>query len=308
MLKQAVSRVPVEQVVGRDFDLHRAGERYYRAVKHNSLVVDTEKNRWYWNSLGVSGNALDWLTKIRGYSVADSLEILQNYTKVPLRRSLDILFEPQLPYPKLLQAFYQLGKKKRDYWYTRGYTDDTIDLFMLGYTGKHYVIPIIDKGVLLNFQCRTPEKRIWNWTKNSGKQAFNFSILPSTTWVILTESPVDAIIATQYGFPAVSIFPNSLVWDNKFTKYFAHLRKIYMLFDNDKAGWRGMKKLGKMFPNRAWVADWEGYPTKWDVGDFLKGADAERIKQFSLFLDRCLPADSMDSNTKRNFYRMVRDG
>ena len=112
MLKQAVSRVPVEQVVGRDFDLHRAGERYYRAVKHNSLVVDTEKNRWYWNSLGVSGNALDWLTKIRGYSVADSLEILQNYTKVPLRRSLDILFEPQLPYPKLLQAFYQLGKKK----------------------------------------------------------------------------------------------------------------------------------------------------------------------------------------------------
>ena len=36
--------------------------------------------------------------------------------------------------------------------------------------------------------------------------------------------------------------------------------------------------------------------------------DEERIKQFSLFLDKCLPADSMDSDTKRNFYRMVRDG
>ena len=301
-LRDELRKIPVEDIVSSDFPLNRSGGRYYRAIPHDSLVIDTEKNLFFWNSLGIYGDAYDWLTKVRGLSSMDAIEILQQYTRVPIKQVVNTgLFTPTGPYYKLLNVFYELGKGHRDFWYERGYNDDIIDLFQLGWTGKYYVVPIIHDGKLLNFHCRTRDKRMWSWTKGLGKLPFNFSTLKDNRcpYVIITESLVDCIIATQYNYPAVSLYPNALTLDNNFIGYFHGVPKIYLLFDNDDAGKRGMKNVSTKFANRAWVPQWVGYPEKTDVGDILKNEGPAAMDKL---LRDCLPADVLDNPMRKELY------
>lgn len=303
-LKTLIQKIPIEQVVRRDFNITKSGSRYYRGVEHDSLIIDTERNLFYWNSLGIRGNAFAWLTKIKGMSTVEAIEVLREYAGIPYQKDFQLLLQPCYPYRRLVDAFYQLGRKYRDYWYSRGYTDATIDNFKLGYTDKFYVIPIINYGQLTNFQCRTPEKLIWSWTKGLGKQPFNFDILKNTSWTIITESPVDAILATQYGFPAISIHPNALAWDEKFTGYLVGLDTIYLIFDNDAAGHSGLRRVGKFFKNKAMVVDWDGYAYKTDVGDILNMPDG-RVRLDNL-ISGALPYAALKNDTAWSFYSEYR--
>ena len=50
------------------------GNREYRCIEHNSLVVNGDRHRWYWNSRQVGGNnAIDYLVKIRGMNFRDAV-------------------------------------------------------------------------------------------------------------------------------------------------------------------------------------------------------------------------------------------
>ncbi len=50
------------------------GEREFKCIEHNSLVVNGNRRRWYWNSRQVGGNnALDYLVKIRGMNFRDAV-------------------------------------------------------------------------------------------------------------------------------------------------------------------------------------------------------------------------------------------
>ena len=50
------------------------GEREFKCIEHNSLVVNGNRRRWYWNSRQVGGNnASDYLVKIRGMNFRDAV-------------------------------------------------------------------------------------------------------------------------------------------------------------------------------------------------------------------------------------------
>lgn len=300
-------KVPVQNIIDRDFELQQSGSRYMRAVEHDSLVIDLETNLFYWNSIGISGNAFTWLTTIRGCSINDALTLLQEESGLPFRSNLDrLLNTPRYPYYRLLGAFYERGKYNRDYWYGRGYSDETIDHFKLGYTGKCYTIPIIHQGKLLNFQCRTPQKRIWSWSRGLGILPFNFEALKETTWILITESAVDAIMCWQYGFPAISLIPNALKWDTKYSSYLSSLDKIVLAFDNDKAGIRGTKKVAKYFKGRCLFVDWEGYPERYDVGELLK--QSRPHDALLDLIDKALPPEALSTPISLSLHRRLRDG
>lgn len=308
-VRELVKKVPVEIIVGLDFDLTKSGERYYRGVKHNSLVIDLRTNTFHWNSLDIHGNALDWLLKIKGMAMSEAVKVLQEHSGIPFRKNFESLFEPRYPYHKLAHAFWRIGWQHRDYWYSRGYNIETIDKFELGYTGRYYVIPVKHEDTLVNFQCIVPQtawtnKRVWNWTRGLGKQPFNFKILPDWDWVIITESPVDAIIADQHGYPAISVMPNALNWNKEFTGYLSHIKTIFLLFDNDVSGKRGLRKVGRYFGGRACVVDWEGYPEKTDVGDIFLMEDCE--DRMGWLLKDCLPYDALKNDTNWAWYKTMR--
>ena len=308
-LKELVRKVPTEAIVSLDFDLTKSGSRYYRGVKHNSLVIDTKTNTFHWNSLDVHGSALDWLLKVKGMAMSEAIKVLQEHTGIPFQQNFESLFEPRYPYHKLANAFWKIGDAHRGYWYSRGYSDLTIDNFELGYTGRHYVIPVRHEGTLVNFQCIVPpspgkDKQVWNWTRGLGKQPFNFKALHDTDWVIITESPVDAILAHQHGYPAISVMPNALNWNKDFTGYLSHIKTIYLMFDNDLPGTRGLRKTGRNFQGRARVVDWDGYADKVDVGDVLTMRNGE--ERMDWLLRDSLPYDALKNDTNWTWYQMLR--
>ena len=50
------------------------GEREFKCIEHNSLVVNGNRRRWYWNSRQVGGNnVIDYLVKIRGMNFRDAV-------------------------------------------------------------------------------------------------------------------------------------------------------------------------------------------------------------------------------------------
>ena len=50
------------------------GEREFKCIEHNSLVVNGNRHRWFWNSRQVGGNnAIDYLVKIRGMNFRDAV-------------------------------------------------------------------------------------------------------------------------------------------------------------------------------------------------------------------------------------------
>ena len=50
------------------------GEREFKCIEHNSLVVNGNRRRWYWNSRQVGGNnAIDYLVKILGMNFRDAV-------------------------------------------------------------------------------------------------------------------------------------------------------------------------------------------------------------------------------------------
>ncbi len=60
----------------------------------------------------------------------------------------------------------------------------------------------------------------------------------------------------------------------------SHAKRIYIVYDNDKAGRNGAVKAGGQLGNVAKVYTFEGYPEKYDVTDYFKdGGSAKEFKE-----------------------------
>ena len=205
--------------------------KFLSTAEHDSLVINTETDTFFWNSKGIVGDAYVWLTKILGYTHKDAKDFirlhsrdgeLKVYTKITNHKG-----ETTTVYPKLVKLLWENGKNHREYWYKRGIFDDTCDRFLLGYDEGWYTIPFFVDNALVNFQKRRdePEKRILPWYRGIGPVLFNSSILTVASAVVLTESPTDAIILSQYGYPAVSHNGGAEFWTQAWTQEERELRK-----------------------------------------------------------------------------------
>lgn len=277
--------IDLKAIISQDFDL-KDYRGYSKGVVHDSLVIDYDKNKFYWNSLGISGDAIDWLTEVKGLSRYEALEYAKKFKvqKQDVPEHLAILPESPI-YQKLLDVFFESGKSHRDYWYKRGYNDETIEHFKLGYTGKCYVIPIVFEGILYNFQCRTPDKRMWGWTRGLGILPFNFDILSKAEYVVVTESPVNAIAMYQYGYDAVAQNSGAGSWRNWWTVYFNKVKNITIAYDHDLAGYHGAERVAKVFKDRSRILVWpDGTKESYDLNDLLKDGKT-KVDVTNLFIN-----------------------
>lgn len=73
------------------FTFARAGHGF-RCEQHNSLVIDADHKRWYWNSKGIGGNnAVDYLTSIHGMSFLEAMDVLIGKDRAEISKA------PKLP-------------------------------------------------------------------------------------------------------------------------------------------------------------------------------------------------------------------
>jgi len=263
----------LETVIGQDFTIIGTG-RYLRTAEHDSLVIDKQKQLFYWNSRNIYGNIKDWFTKVKGcdnFVLTSTLNSVKVQTTKKYNKKID---------ESLLESFYSFGKSNRDYWLTyRGYNHSTIDLFKLGYTGEWYVIPIILDGKLQNFQCRK-RGAVRMWYSIGDVHPFNFDSLPVTNTVFLTEGPPDAIMLEQNGLTAVSQTGGAgqiTIYEKNFYRFYDK-KQIYITYDNDKAGNYGSKRLAKVFGSKAKIYNFWDYSNGFDVSDYFNsGKTAEQL-------------------------------
>jgi len=263
----------LETLISEDFTLTNLDKRFTKTLQHSSLVLDREKNIFYWNSQNIIGNAFTYLTRVRGYTKSQAVERLKNADDIfTFGYQTDISIpEKVVQYSPLVEIFYEYGKRFGNYWHDkRGYTDATIAEFKLGYTGNWYTIPIFEHGQFINFQARKDNpKAVKHWYKGIGPHSFNFSILKLTDWVVITEGPVDAIMLRQNDIPAVSQTGGSGYWDRNWNPQFSTKKKIYIVYDNDDAGRYHAKKVANQWGRAKWYA-FSGYPDKYDITDYFK--------------------------------------
>lgn len=272
-------------LIEEDFEFQATSSRYLKTIEHNSLVLDTEKNIFFWNSKNIAGDSLTWLTKINGMSFEKAQKKLSDLQVSSYTNIISYVYkgETVVVLPELVEIFWEKGKDLsfRDYWYHRGISDKTIDRFRLGWHNGWSTIPIFIDGIFINFQIRRdePNKRIKSWYRGTGSQLFNSDLLKLTPSVIIAESPTDAILLQQYGFPAISHTAGATGWSVKWFASFMKLKNIFILYDNDKAGNKGAKKVAEhLGEDRCRVYTFEGYADKYDVGDFfLNGGTSEEL-------------------------------
>ena len=273
-------------LIDREFGLEgKEGGRWWRSHEHSSLVYDAERDIFFFNAEGISGDLFIWLTRVKGYDYETAKDFIKQSDKNGSYSFIHTIKDQkeQVLYPKLIDIFYEEGiNAPRDYWESRGINNTTISRFKLGYHNGWYTIPIFQDNVFRNFQLRReePTKQIRSYYKEQGRFLYNSDILRITDTVYICEGPTDALRLIQEGLPAISHNAGSEGWDDSWFKYFIGQKNIYINYDNDKAGITGAKKVAKNLGEfRCKLFNFYGYDDKYDVIDFFRnGGTIEQYK------------------------------
>lgn len=274
----------IERLISQQFTLKGSG-RYLKTEEHSSLVIDTKEGKFYWNSRNIVGDALTWLTKVMGVSYDKATQILKEAEDYEGTHVITIKRDGQetIVYPALVEAFWSRGRGNRSYWYKRLLNDETIDRFRLGYNDGWFAVPVFVDGTFRNFQIRRdePDKLIKNWYSGVGPLLFNSDLLKVVDSVVLTEGPIDAILLNQYGIPAVSQTGGAGNWNNKWMSYFAYQKEIYLVYDNDEAGYKGAGRVARRLgETKCKIYTFDGYREGFDIVDFfLHGGSIEKFQR-----------------------------
>ena len=94
------------------------GQREFKCIEHNSLVVNGNRHRWYWNSRQVGGNnAIDYLVKIRGMNFREAVIHLVGDSEhtatanTPLKKSEESVSAKSTRFVLPEQAHYSDGRR-----------------------------------------------------------------------------------------------------------------------------------------------------------------------------------------------------
>lgn len=281
----------LEKVISLDFDIVGNGNRWRCTREHDSLVLDLQEQKWYWNKEDLRGGPLDYLILVKKMTGSQAKELLNDLICISAK---DILCPTKgvfnVPNEKLVDLFWKNGITDRDYWYRRCLIDSTIDRFRLGKYDGYWMLPVYVDGKFMNFQCRTdiPEKKIRPWYRGIGPVLFNSSILPLTDKVFITEGPVDAILLSQLGFPAISHLGGSDGWKDEWFSYFRNQKEIFCIADNDIAGYNGIKKIvNSLGQYRVKIISFLDYPLKTDFIALIKNGGT--TEEFNNLISKAVP-------------------
>lgn len=79
-IEKAKSVDTLDFLMEKGYSFRRAGNEY-KCVEHDSLVVNNDRRRWFWNSRSVGGHSvIDFCTKIEGKKFPDALKEILGYS------------------------------------------------------------------------------------------------------------------------------------------------------------------------------------------------------------------------------------
>jgi len=209
----------------------------------------------------------DIIDRLGGINIAPLPERTVKPKPEPTKLSIDLA--------SIMDWHLNMPDSRRAYWLKRGLFDQTINDFMLGWDGKRYTIPHLYRLVPFGVKRRVSQEEMSAATQRNEEQTrqikadnptitdqalkkmlpalpekytsvtgsrsglFNADVLWNTDKVVICEGEIDAMLLTQWGFPAVSSTAGAGTFKEKWVDLFSGVSKIWLMYDNDEAGRKG---------------------------------------------------------------------
>ncbi len=253
-----------------------------------SLTVSVGKGVYYCQTCHSKGNVHTLYKALYGLSSEEAWFELGDALKIPRPDSTKPA-RPEIPIGLVSQYHQALmnltGPIRNVLKDKRGYTEETLKRFQLGWDGERVTIPIYDEfNNLVNFrryQWNSPDDqwKLLNYKDEIGNtygevRIFGIENLtnPDVEEVIWCEGETDRILAEQMGFPTACPTSGAGAWKPEWTRYFRNKKRVYILQDNDEAGRQATQKICEKLYRvvEVYIPHWpEGFPKKGDITDFF---------------------------------------
>jgi uncharacterized protein (DUF927 family)/5S rRNA maturation endonuclease (ribonuclease M5) len=132
----------------------------------------------------------------------------------------------------------------------RGWTEDTLRQWQIGWDGYRYTFPILDEhGDVANIRRYKPqpkddEEKWMSIAKHGKPRLYAIETLERQSEIILVEGETDMVTAQQYGIKgAITSTGGSGQWNQQWNDQFVG-KTVYIVYDVDEAGREGTKLVG----------------------------------------------------------------
>lgn len=162
----------------------------------------------------------------------------------------------------------------KQYLNDRGITDDVIEQCSIKWLNNKIVLPVYDvEGkVLFNKYRRSPQivdnsVPKYSYDKGSKATLFNANNVNFKSSVWITEGELDALRLMSSGIQAVSTTGGSGTFIEEWAEYFKDTPEVFVCYDRDEAGIRGMIRVQKVLPQAklVFLPEFKGK----DITDYL---------------------------------------
>ena len=309
--------VSMVDVVGGYLQLEHAGNIYHthcpfhKDEKTKSLVIyDTDA---YCFGCGLWLNPVSFLMRYLHITKRQALEKLDLVPKVNLKSfKKQPKKDPNVIPIETIKNWYAMLKDHRSYYYSRLFTDETIDREMWGWSGDRYVVPVwggVPGERCVSVRMRAGKKEME--PKYLGLANYNPRVLyntwnalnyyrdwlddmPKTIYIFFGE--FDSALAMQDGFPAVSPTNGQNSWLNLWDSFFDGFNVIIVPDKNEEM--RGFQ-VASRFPGRSSIVQWpEG-----DFNDYGSWRQAGGTPE--LFMNDIVPICVQPSIEVECFYSLA---
>jgi hypothetical protein len=157
----------------------------------------------------------------------------------------------------------------------RGFTEDTIRRFEIGWDGQRYTLPVRDENHQLvnirRYKMGASRDKMLNIQNHGGVRLYNVEVIEKNQIIVLCEGEMDTILLNQEGIAAVTATAGAGTFNDEMAKHFQD-KTVFICYDNDDEGSLGAAKAGKMiavYAREVYKVDIP-LPTKGsDVSDYM---------------------------------------
>lgn len=239
-------------------------------------------SKFYQRELRLHEDVLDWLHGPERMLTDESIERFQiGYAPQAIEQDLGSDIVKEVPTRALYRYLRDLGYEAKDILST-GLCIEKNGRIVDSLAGM-VTIPYQVAGSVVDIRGRTwpdrDDRPKYKTCSGRDTRLFNTDALWNVDEVLATEGEFDAIVMTQLGYNAVA-FPGAKSWQDEWEGYFGPLRRVWLIFDRDRAGEEGAEKVSaKIGPKarRIHLSDvgFKCDPTQW----VAKGNGAEEFNE-----------------------------
>lgn len=232
----------------------RGEEAAFACPFHNDRDPSANANlviaKWTCHRCKIGGSMIDFVSRLENWPYKKAERWIRDryggfYKPASLLKEVEMILkkaENRVYSEKILDKYRFYHK----YWANRGVSKQTAEKWNLGYDARtqRVTIPIRRfDGKLVGVQGRTVLKNednkytfIHNFSKK--RHLHGLHLIDHGDWVVVVESVMNAIRISEMDIPTVSVM-GSVVSEEQ-AQLLDSFNKVYMLLDNDEAGWVGM--------------------------------------------------------------------